>query len=99
MLNRSKRMITYEIIEELKDFLEGVFNIIDESLDKKYYMVFSLVYLNPEKLQLEQLAKRCYMSKHKLIDEITIINKIIQNAYIFCMTHQNFFKKLREIKI
>ncbi len=83
MLKRSTRTMIFDLTKGQEELLNGVFYIIDHSLKTQYYPIFELVYKNPEKLNLEQVATRCYISRHTLIDGIEVVNRLIQNTLFF----------------
>lgn len=83
MLKRSTRTITLNLTEGQAKLLDGVFYIIDKSLSTQYYCVFEQVYKDSTKMNLEQIANRCYISRHTLIDRIEIVNRLIQNTLFF----------------
>lgn len=99
MLKRSTRTIVLDLTEGQEKLLERVFHIIDQSFSAQYYHVFEQVYKTSEKLNLEQIAARCYISRHALIDRIEVVNKLIQNTLFFFQNLQIITKEATPIKI
>lgn len=99
MLKRSRKGLAIEITEEKEAIFEGILEIVDETLGTRYHEVYYQVYINPEKLSLEEMAERCYRSRHTLIEEIEVVNQFIQNTLAFLQNRQIRIKGRKAIEI
>lgn len=79
MLKRSRKGLAVEITEERGAIFEGILGIVDKTLGTRYHEVYYQVYINPEKLSLEEMAERCYFAAH--IDRRNRSGKSIHPKY------------------
>jgi len=94
MLKRSRKGLAVEITEERGAIFERILGIVDETLGTRYHEVYY-----PEKLSLEEMAERCYRSRHTLIEEIEVVNQFIQNTLVFLQNRQIRIKGRKAIEI
>lgn len=90
MLKRSTKTITLNMTDEFRKTLDSVFLIVDGSLGTQYYKIFFQVYVNSNEMSLEQVAKRCFISRNTLVYDLERVNKIIQNTIYFYQNQQIF---------
>lgn len=82
MLKRSKKIISFEIDDNIKRYINLVLSVIDKSFQTTYKKLFNYVYLDQKTYTLDQIANNCYKSFHTTILDIEMLNKIIESILI-----------------
>ncbi len=83
MLKGSKKGIHKAMNEQFKEYINQWLTILDATIQTQYQKIFYYVYIKPEKMKLEQIADQCFISLHKLLNDIMVVNRLITNTEIY----------------
>lgn len=84
MLKKSKKVIIFDMTNEIRRVIEEVFYIVDQTLGTQYYNIFYQVYLNQVKMSIDQIAALCNLSHHGFLNNMEMVNKFISNILLYC---------------